>query len=175
MYLRSLELKDAPLMLEWMHDERVNRFYRFSASKYTLEQVEDFISISMQQSELEKPSNIHYAITENGGEYLGTISLKKIDYVNKNAEYAIVLRFVAQRKGLAFRATQELFKIAFEQLGLHRIYLNVLADNSRAINVYRKIGFIYEGEWKDHLLLRGEWKSLSWYAMTREIWEKQQG
>ena len=82
---------------------------------------------------------------------------------------------MAQRKGLAFRATQELFKIAFEQLGLHRIYLNVLADNSRAINVYRKIGFIYEGEWKDHLLLRREWKSLSWYAMTREIWEKQQG
>ena len=171
MVLRSLELRDAPLMLEWMHDERVSGVFRFPAMEYTLNKVEEFIKNSKIVNELDKPSDIHYAITEDGGEYLGTISLKNIDYVNRNAEYAIVLRYSAQRKGIALEATKELLEMFFERLELHRLYLNVLSDNFSAVELYKKIGFIYEGQWKEHLFLNGKWRTLSWYAMTRDVWE----
>lgn len=172
MHIRPLEIEDAPLMLEWIHDGRVNCFYRFDASKYTIENVKSFISDSMKYNKMVQPSAIHYAIAENGGEYQGTISLKNIDYINKNAEYAIVLRHSSQGKGLASKATKELLEIAFKNMGLHRVYLNVLADNYHAIRVYEKNGFEYEGKWKEHLRIKDEWKSLCWYAITSDMWKK---
>ena len=77
--------------------------------------------------------------------------------VDKNAEYAISLRAKAQGKGIASQATTTLLKIAFEDLNLERVYLNVLSDNKRAIRLYEKIGFVYEGEYK----------ALRWYSILR--------
>ena len=56
----------------------------------------------------------HLAITEDGQEYLGTISLKDVDLNNRNAEYAICLRKKAMGKGLAYEATQKVLEFAFD-------------------------------------------------------------
>lgn len=44
----------------------------------------------------------------------------------------------------------------------------VLLDNKRAIYLYEKCGFTYEGEFRNHLFLRGEFKMLKWYGILRE-------
>ena len=43
MRLRKLELKDAPLMLEWMHDETVVKDMQADFSSKTLEDCNHFI------------------------------------------------------------------------------------------------------------------------------------
>lgn len=43
MRLRKLELKDAPLMLEWMHDMEVTRNLKKNFSKFSIEDAEQFI------------------------------------------------------------------------------------------------------------------------------------
>jgi RimJ/RimL family protein N-acetyltransferase len=104
---------------------------------------------------------MHLAIVDEKDYYLGTISLKEIDHAAKNAEYAISTRASAHGTGAALQATREILRIAFEELHLDRVYLNVLDENSRANRFYQKCGFRYEGQFRDHLLIRGELKNLN--------------
>ena len=83
----------------------------------------------------------HYAICDDEDAYQGTISLKDIDVENGTAEYAIVLRRQAQGKGYASFATREILRIAFEELGLHKVYLNVWKENAHAVGFYEHMGF----------------------------------
>ena len=94
MKLRKLELKDAPLMLEWMHDKSVveNLSANFGAKK--IEDCEAFIEASKNDQ-----ANLNLAIVNDNDEYMGTASLKHIDKENQNAEFAIAMRTCAMGKG----------------------------------------------------------------------------
>lgn len=160
--LRRLEKKDAPLMLEWMHDSEINCNFQADFASASLESVLDFIKDSFDDE------NQNFAFVDKNDEYLGTISLKHISYKNQNAEYAIVARKKAHGTGAAVQATQELLKYAFEQLKLHKVYLNVLEDNVRAQKLYEKCGFMYEGTSPDAVFINGEFKALKWYGIIRK-------
>ena len=164
--LRKLDEKDAEGMLEWMKDPEINKNFRFSPNIKDIQDALKFIKEA--ETEPVDGKSIHYAIVSETDEYLGTISLKEVDLAAKSAEYAISLRRKAQGKGIGFKATKELLGKDFDQFGFHRVYLNVLSANKKAIHLYEKCGFVYEGEFRQHLLLRGEYVSLKWYGMLRE-------
>lgn len=168
MILRLLKEKDAAGMLEWMHDPKVNQFFRFDADNMTLEKAKEFIKQSSVDAERRRSFN--FAITEDNDEYLGTISLKDIDWEAGTAEYAISVRTIAQNRGIATKATNEILRYAFEELNLNRVFLNVLSDNDKAIHLYEKCGFVYEGMFQNHINIRGVNKSLKWYAFMRKDW-----
>ena len=73
-----------------------------------------------------------------------------------------------QGTGASGLATQELLKYAFEELELHKIYLNVLFENIRARKFYEKCGFIQEGISKDAVRINGKYESLVWYGLLKE-------
>lgn len=163
MRIRELQEKDAALMLEWMHDPDVNRWFKNDFAASNLETVTNFIAASGDDA-----ACVHYAVVDDSDEYLGTVSLKNIDKEAENAEYAISLRSAAHGTGAAAFATDAVLEAAFCRLGLKRVYLNVLSENVRANRFYRKYGFIYEGAFRKHILVGGELKDLSWYSMLAE-------
>ena len=55
--------------------------------------------------------------------------MKNIDLDNKKAEYAICVRKKAMGTGVAKEATLEILRIAFEEMGLNKVYLNVITEN----------------------------------------------
>lgn len=169
MKLRKLRPGDVPRILEWMTDPQVNRFFQFDPAGVSEQSVARFVQLSADTSQ-----NLHLAVAGEDDVYLGTISLKNIDPKNQTAEYAISMRPDAQGIGAARFATGEILRIAFEELGLFRVYLNVYDDNARAIRFYEKCGFRAEGLFRQHLLVRGERKSLQWFAMLRPEWLEQQ-
>lgn len=92
MRLRKLELKDAPLMLEWMHDETVVKDMQADFSSKTLEDCNHFF---LSSKDIRK--NLHLAIVDENDEYMGTVSLKNIE--EDKAEFAITVRKYAMGKG----------------------------------------------------------------------------
>ena len=160
MKIRDLKRIDAPLMLEWMHDEGLVKFFPTNFRDKTLADCEAFI-------QAEDACTRNWAICSDGDEYLGTVSLKHIDGENANAEYAIAMRRCALGTGASHYGTQAVLKIAFEELGLNRVYLNVLEENVRANKFYEKAGFRYEGTFREHLLVNGKYRDLKWYALTK--------
>lgn len=157
--IRRLERRDAEFMLEWMHDRDIKQAFRYPFEQSTLESVTAFIENSFTETDR------HFAVVDDADEYLGTISLKNISYEDCSAEYAIIIRRRARGTGVAARATRELLAYAFDTLGLHRVYLNVLAKNEGARHFYIKCGFVYEGTTKDAIVLDGKYESLAWYGI----------
>lgn len=161
--IRKLAEKDVPFMLEWMHDEESKSIFQAPFDAMTEEDVLKFVNNSFDDD------NQHFAIVDDkDDEYLGTISLKNIDYKNKNAEYAISTRKKARGSGCNSVASHLLLTYAFDNLGLNRVYLCVLSSNVRAQKFYEKIGFIYEGKFKNHLYQNGEFKDLLWYGVLKD-------
>lgn len=80
MILRKLELKDATLMLEWMHDKTVVNNLKVNFMSKTIEDCESFIINSWNDKE-----NLHLAIDANG-EYMGTVSLKILRKMKLNLQ-----------------------------------------------------------------------------------------
>ena len=167
--LRNLEKKDLNGMLEWMHDSRINSLYTDKIRNATSADVIKFIEDA--QRLIKEGKAYHYAIVNAHDEYLGTISLKNIVPV-KGAEYAISMRGAYQGKGIASWATEEILRIAFEELKLHRVYLNVLTENENACRFYSRKCFRYEGESRSCIQVGGEIRSLKWYAMLKEEYEE---
>lgn len=160
--LRHLKEKDIPLMLEWMHDPEINQYFRFDGAEMSQEKARCYIADSFSAAAR------HYAVCNDQDEYLGTVSLEEIDLQNKRAMYAISMRACAHGSGAAQEATNAILHIAFDELDLNRVYLNVLADNTRACRFYEKFGFRYEGCFHHHLIIRGQVHDWNWYAMLKE-------
>ena len=162
--LRPLCSKDVDGMLEWMHSEDSKDIFQKDMSSITRDTALMFIeSVSNVNPD---SGEVHYAVVDDSNdEYLGTISLKHIDSENKKAEYAVSFRKFAHGTGAALAATKEILRIAFVDLNLHCIYLNVLTTNERANAFYKKAGFVYEGTSRESLYINGDFKSLNWYSI----------
>lgn len=158
MRLRILKLKDAPLMLEWMHDESIVIYMDTDFHKKTLEDCEEFIR-NNQHDEI----NVHRAIVDDNDTYMGTVSLKNIDKSRNKAEFAITVRVQAMGKGFSKFGMEEIIRLGFEDLGLDSIYWYVKKENHRAIHFYNKNGYC-ENEVEDTVMP----KDYIWYAIRRE-------
>lgn len=148
MKLRKLELKDAPLMLEWMHDKSVVENLRTNFMSKTIDDCEKFI-ISSQNDR----KNLNLAIVDENDTYMGTISLKNIE--GKSAEFGITIRASAMGKGYSKAAMEKILRIGFEELGLEQIYWCVSPENKRAVRFYDKNG--YERIDAESLRITGEY------------------
>ncbi|MDY3745764.1 MAG: GNAT family protein [Lachnospiraceae bacterium] len=162
MYLRKLKVKDAVPMLEWMHDEDVVKNLAADFMNMTLESCMKFI----ETANADESITLHRAICTDEDKYLGTISLKNISGKDSNAEYAIVICSEAMGKGVSKFATEEILKIAFNDLGLHKVYLYVKEQNIRARKFYDKVGFRTEGIFREHAKNKnGMYDDIVWMAV----------
>lgn len=164
MKLRKLELKDAPLMLEWMHDDSVICGLRGNFKNKTLDDCITFINNSVNNEE-----NIHFALVTDADEYMGTVSLKDIDRKEQNAEFAITVRKTAMGKGYSWYGMQEIIRKAFEEYGLFCVYWCVSAWNERAVKFYDKHGFCRTTDISMNIRSRyQDMNDLLWYEVRKD-------
>lgn len=163
MRLRNLELKDAPLMLEWMHDGNVVEKLRGNFKEKTLKDCETFIKAAEN-----KTHDIHLAIVTDEDEYMGTVSLKSIDRGNNSAEFAITVRKSAMGRGYSWYGMEEIIRLAFEKYSLESVYWCVSRKNDRAVRFYDKHNFHEAVDISDSILKRYEGiDDLKWYSVLK--------
>lgn len=170
--LRELQEKDAPFMLEWMHDADIQKSFKRRMTDSTIEDVLDFIKKASSADTVSTGSSLHYAIADQADEYLGTVSLKNIDLENGHAEFAIVTRKKAHGKVIGHKATILMLKKAFSEIGLQRVYLSVFSNNAAAIKLYERCGFRPEGEFRNHFLIDGQYVGWKWYGMLKDEFDE---
>ncbi len=163
MNLRELEIKDAPYMLEWMHDDSVVKNLRGKFSSKTIEDAKKFIIDSQSLKH-----DVHLAIVSDEDEYMGTVSLKNIDNNNKSAEFAITVRSSAMGKGYSWYGMDEIIKRAFRDYGLENVYWCVDKNNTRAVRFYDKHNFHEALDIPIEVLNRyKEMNNLKWYSILK--------
>lgn len=166
MIIRPLNLEDAPYMLEWMHDPEVVRYMHAPFASKTLDDCENFIRNANADRD-----NLHLAIASDSNEYMGTVSLKKIDRINQRAEFAITVRACTMGRGIARDGMRAIIEFGFAELNLEEIFWCVSTDNQRAIRFYNKNGYLqtaappYAGELG---YTREETDHFLWYAVHKD-------
>lgn len=85
-------------------------------------------------------------VLANTGELVGHVILHGRHQPARIGTYAIVIGSDHLGKGLGTEATRMMIRYGFEELGLHKIELQVWSYNSRAIRSYTNAGFVIEGE-----------------------------
>lgn len=159
--LRKLQLSDAERMLEWMNNPEVVQYMKIGQKKHTLDEIYQFIEVA-QNDEINK----HYAVSDEKGTYLGTVSLKEINREEGLAEYAIALHPDAIGTGAAALATKSILNLAFCRENLKKVFLYVLAENTRAVRFYEKIGFHHVKTTSSFFQKRR--KQIFWYEFDKK-------
>jgi len=141
--LRALTLKDINKTLFWHNDFEISDLY--SGHPFP-------VNLEMEQKWYEKILTSNFPTTVFGIEHIGSKELiglsllKDINLINRAAEFAIYIGDKEYRgKGLSKEVTILTLSFGFYKLGLNKIYLKVLEENTVAISLYKKVGFIQEG------------------------------
>jgi diamine N-acetyltransferase len=113
------------------------------------------------------PDFRHFIV--EGGEGLASVGFA-ILIGCRNPNHAIELkRMVIQAKGAGFgrAALRMAKKIAFDDLGAHRFWLDVKKRNSRAQALYDSEGFVVDGELREAVQTSEGWESLIVMSMLQ--------
>jgi RimJ/RimL family protein N-acetyltransferase len=157
-FLRCLEETDVERTYRWHNDSRLYatlgdqfRLVSMASEKEWLKQ-----KVSYKSTEV----NLAICLKPNG-EHIGNIYLRDIDWVTRRAVLHIFIGCSEQRgKGYGSAAVDQLLKLAFRELNLNRVNLQVLADNRGAIHLYEKVGFKTEGRLRQHVFKDGQFKDM---------------
>lgn len=166
--LRPIMVEDAALTLAWRKAERARNLNLVNSS---LSEQEDWIR--------RRPaSELNFIIETKNSIPIGMLSLVGIDLVNKHAESG---RFLIgddeAAKGIpaAVEAMKLLYELAFDRLGLMRIFGTIASGNPLMIKWQKYLGMIEEGRMRNHYFIDGKWQDavvlglLADEARTRSI------
>lgn len=166
-YLRPLELKDAPVMQAWVNDQKVIRNLLLHRP-VNLQNEEDFVRRAAEGKEL-----IALGIAvKRTDRLIGTTGLFGLDWKNRQAGFGIEIGVKREwGKGYGTEATRLVVGYGFETLNLNRVWLEVIEDNARGKRAYERVGFRTEGVLRQRAFREGRYWDAILMALLREDWE----
>jgi RimJ/RimL family protein N-acetyltransferase len=125
--------------------------------------------IARRAGHLAWPAGLRYYSwkVEYDGRCIGSAALD-VNPEQHSAEYSVGLFVAALRgRGLGREITRLALAWAFDVLGVHRVELQALASNSRAIKCYLACGFRQEGVRREAELYPDGWKDFIMMGILR--------
>jgi [ribosomal protein S5]-alanine N-acetyltransferase len=159
--LRELSVNDA---------KSITRFINYNIAKnlfnvpypYTMKNALDFVKSS--HSDFNSCNAIHFAIEyrksiNDISIFVGVISIKDIDLVNKKASLGYWIGEEYWGNGIATTSVQLIISYAFSELGLEEINAYVFPENKSSIRVLEKGGMNPIGEIREYHSLTGMYRT----------------
>lgn len=118
---------------------------------------------------LNREDQLVWAICHKDDGHVGNISLQGLSFVNRNAEFAILIGNPKHwRKAVGRHAGLALLQHGFSKLNLERVYCGAAATNLGMQKLAGQLGMVEEGRRRKHLFLAGEWVDMLEYGVLRE-------
>ena len=162
---------DFAQLIEWINNEELLANWSGALFRFPLtpESMEWYIK---DTNNLQTADALVYKAVEIAtGKTVGHISLGGISRKNNAARISRVLVSPAARgQGYCYYIITEALKVAFNDLGLHRVTLGVYDFNKSAIACYKKAGMQVEGVMRDALKFGDTYWTLIEMAMLENEW-----
>lgn len=167
--LRPIESKDNKQVFSYRSDSETNKYQSWIPKN--LGDVNEFIS--KNPSEFNKPETWFQLviIEKNTNEIIGDIGIHFIDSDNFQCEIGCTLNKNVHGKGFATEALRGSIDYLFKKLSKHRIVASIDPKNINSIKLIERIGFRKEGQFKESLLINGEWVDDLVYALLKKEWK----
>ncbi len=124
-----------PQYLEMVND--IENVAKFIGERRTLLTEQD--EIDYIKDKMDKDATMFSMLEKDTREFIGNIEF--FNRVDDEAEWGIVITSKMQNKGYGKEALRRSVEYGFNELDLKRIYLEVYANNPRAIHIYENCGF----------------------------------
>jgi [ribosomal protein S5]-alanine N-acetyltransferase len=157
---RLITLEDASVLAEL---QRVNRAF---LTPFEPARSDEYFTEAGQRAAIEKVlteykegRNLPQVILDDGARIVGRITLNGI--VRGAFQSCSVGYWVSQpvtSRGVATAALREVIRVAFGELGLHRIQAETLLDNVASQRVLERTGFARIGMAPEYLKIAGRWQ-----------------
>jgi [ribosomal protein S5]-alanine N-acetyltransferase len=147
----------------WFEDQDVCRYNSHGKFFYTKAYFQQYVA------DLNKEDRVVWAICHVADGHIGNISLQQISFLNRSAEYAIILgdkRHWGRQVGLL--ASRALLRHGFLKLNLERVYCGTAVTNEGMKKLAIAIGMSLEGTRRRDLFLDGSWVDVVEYGILRE-------
>ena len=151
-YLRPVQETD----LQWLAD------LRNDSETWPFLGTLNFTNLLKQKVWFEKSSldlkQMNFIFCEQKGhERIGFVRIDEIDSINGSLRVGGDIHPTFRGKGLGKEMYKLIFKLAFDNLRMHRVWLLVACFNPRAQALYKKMGMQEEGKYKEALFRYGQY------------------
>jgi RimJ/RimL family protein N-acetyltransferase len=167
--LRAPERGDLQQFVDWLNDPEV-RDGLLLHLPMSLAEEEQWFEGMIKRPAAEHPMVIEIQQDEEW-RMIGNCGVHEIDWRCRSGMVGI---FIGEKhlwnQGYGTEVMTLLLKHGFETLNLNRIWLDVYADNPRAIRSYEKVGFVLEGKKRQAMYKQGQYVDLHLMSVLREEW-----
>lgn len=123
-----------------------------------------------------KPDTVFWAVTGIDDRAIGWLSLMRADRPNRVIEVGNILYTPAlQRTLMATEAQFLIARHAFETLGNVRYEWKCNNLNAPSKRAALRFGFVYEGLFRRHMIVKGRNRDTAWFSMTIDEWPDRRG
>ena len=164
--LKIFSNSDYDRLINWIDSEHLMHVFSAKAFSFpiTHSQLNEYIS---------HPNRVVYkVIDKNSKEIIGHAELNSINKTNKSARICRLLvgNSTDRNKGYGSLIINELIRIGFNEMNLHRIDLGVYDFNVNAIKCYQKCGFEVEGLLKENTKIGNEyWSTYNMSILNKKL------
>lgn len=144
--------EDIPYRVKWLNNPNVNKFIGNELGQKTnLKKEQDWFNDCVKNK-----NKKFFTICDNS-KPIGFMGFSNISRRNKNADLFIVIGEDDYRgKGVGKIAMKWIIDYGFDKLKFHKINLGVVKNNASAVNLYKSLNFVIEGEMKEEVFHKGK-------------------
>jgi RimJ/RimL family protein N-acetyltransferase len=106
-------------------------------------------------------------------EVIGTFTFMWRSEEHGRGEIGFILHPDHQGKGYATEASELFLRLAFEEMGLHRVIGTLDARNVASARVLERLGMRHEAHFAENEWVKGEWTSEDVYAILADEYHEQ--
>jgi RimJ/RimL family protein N-acetyltransferase len=173
--LRPFEARDLDGLFSYRSRDDVARYVYWDAQ--TREQVQASLEGKIAATAIRAEGDFLALAAESAatGELVGDVVLGFESQEHALGEIGYIVHPDHQGVGYATEMARPVLRIAFEELGLHRVIGRVEARNLASARVLEKLGMRREAHLVENEFVKGEWQSGLEYAILAREWPAAEG
>lgn len=163
--LRAIEHDDLASFLEWRNKPNLRKNFREYKELSFSNQENWFNNIV-----LNSPNHIMFSIVNlENDELIGACGLNYIDWVNRNADLSIYIGIgdVYIDEKFAPDTTKLLLDYGFNELNLHRIYVEIYDIDVKKQKLLEDLNFTFDGLLRETHWTEGKWCNSLFYSILK--------
>ena len=156
MELVPIEKEHLRLFMEWR-----NKYRQYLRQPYRLD-------MSDQETWHHLKKDLIYSVFD-GDRIVGAAGLCYLDLYSRKAELSLILEnYIDKRSHLVINLVLDM---AFNDLGLHKVYCEVFGNDLMKADELRKYGFVLDGKIRDNYYWNGEYFDSMIFSILRKEWK----
>ena len=169
-FLRGLDESDLQTnYFQWFNEQSTDVYTHHALFPNNMDKMREFYKRAISNDDIV----VLAIINKEDNCHIGNVSLQNIEWINRRAEFAIIIGEKAYYgKGLATEAGKLIIGYGFDRLNLNSIWLGAHAENKAAISVYKKLGFKEEGRIRERFIRNERFYDQILMSILRREWAK---